>query len=303
MPSLLRHASPHLANAPSLELDNVSVWYGQTQALSSVSLRLNRGDRAAIVGPNGAGKSTLFNVISGVVRPDSGAVRVYGSGPSGHICVGYVPQRNRIDWNFPATVADVVMMGRVGKIGLLRWPGRNDRHHVQTALASVDLLDLTGRQIGELSGGQQQRVFLARALAQEAEILLLDEPFTGLDAPSQRVLLEILTSLHQQGITILVATHDLSQAADQFPLVALLNRRLVAFGAPGEVLTTDNLATAYGGSIHILPTAQGAMVLSDTCCAGGIPPAEAVLGRPVDGAVALPAIDMAVDGERKKGPL
>jgi manganese/iron transport system ATP-binding protein len=263
--TFLRHPAAHDAHRPSVELDDVSVRYDGTVALAGVSLRLNRGDLAAIVGPNGAGKSTLFNVIAGVIRPAAGQVRIYGSGPAGHICVAYVPQRRQVDWGFPVSVHDVVMMGRIGKLGLFRWPGRRDHQVVRAALADVGMSDYAGRQIGELSGGQQQRVFLARALTQEAEVILLDEPLTGLDAPSQETMLRLVEELHGRGITILVATHDLQQAADQFPLVALLNRRLVAFGPPTAVLTTPNLLQAYGGQMHVVHTDTGDMLLADTC--------------------------------------
>ena len=269
MSNILRHAVPHREGAPSLELDGVSVTYDRTPALDQVTLRLNRGDHVAVVGPNGAGKSTLFNVIAGVVKPNQGTVSIYGSDPIGHVCVGYVPQRNRIDLNFPATVADVVMMGRVGRIGLFRQPGHQDREMVRSALSQVGMQDYAGRRIGELSGGEQQRVFLARALAQEAELLLMDEPLTGLDMPSQETILTILDRLHTQGITILFATHDLNQAAEQFPLMVLINRRVVAFGPPASVLTAENLMLAYGSQMRVVHTATGDLLLTDTCCDGG----------------------------------
>jgi ABC-type Mn2+/Zn2+ transport system ATPase subunit len=235
-----------------------------------------------------------------VVRPDAGEVRVYGSSPGGHICVGYVPQRNGIDWSFPVTVNDVVMMGRVGRIGPLRWPGRDDRRRVQEALERVSIAGLAKRQIGELSGGQQQRVFLARALAQEAELLLMDEPLTGLDAPSQEGILSLLDDLHGQGVTILVATHDLQQAAEHFPLAALLNRRLIAFGPPREVLTPAHLSVAFGSHVHVLHTDEGDVMVTDDCCGGGELPPEVIVGRPPDAAVALPEREVRVDGERSR---
>lgn len=213
MPLLFAQPPHHDAAAPAVELAEVSIFYEQTPALDRISLVLPQGEQVAVVGPNGAGKSTLFNVIAGIQKPTCGSVRIGGSSPGNHICVGYVPQRRRIDWRFPVTVADVVMMGRVRKIGLLRWPGRQDHAAVQAALDQVGIGAFAKRQIGELSGGQQQRVFLARALAQESELLLLDEPFAGLDTPSQEAILAILADLRQQGITVLVATHDLNQAA------------------------------------------------------------------------------------------
>jgi manganese/iron transport system ATP-binding protein len=202
----------------------------------------------------------------GKVKPDRGEVRIYGSGPKGHICIGYVPQRNAIDWRFPVTVRDVVMMGRTSKIGFLRWPRPQDRVLVEQAMRDVHIEDLADRQIGELSGGQQQRVFLARALAQEAELLLLDEPFTGLDLPSQSLILEILGDLRARKITILVATHDLNQAAELFDRIMLLNRRLIGDGPPKQVLTPSLLRLAYGSHLHIIPSAEGTLMVADTCC-------------------------------------
>ncbi|MBI1299015.1 ATP-binding cassette domain-containing protein [bacterium] len=261
--------APHLPGAPTVAFHNVSVRYDGVVALDNVSFHLSEGEHVAVVGPNGAGKSTLFNVIVGKVRPTRGEVQIYGSGPKGHICIGYVPQRNAIDWRFPVTVRDVVMMGRTSKIGFLRWAGRQDHELVEKALVDVRIDHLADRQIGELSGGQQQRVFLARAMAQEAQLLLLDEPFTGLDAPSQQILLEILEELHGRRITILVATHDLNQAAERFGRIMLLNRQLVADGAPEEVLTADLLRRAYGSHLHVIPGLEGGLVVADTCCDHG----------------------------------
>lgn len=276
----LSHSSMnHSGRIPALELQEVSVRYGTVLALEGVSLLVSKGDQIAVVGPNGAGKSTLFNLIIGMADASSGCVKVYGSQPDGHICIGYVPQRNKIDWHFPVTVFDVVMMGRVGRIGLFRWAGRRDKHAVTSALESVGMANLAKRQIGELSGGQQQRVFLARALAQETHLLLLDEPLSGLDTPSQETLLSILDRLQEQGITMLVATHDLNRAVERFDKILLLNRRVIGFGDPREVLTTTNLATAYGSHLHIstnnndadsgLNLGQDSIVIADTCCDHG----------------------------------
>ena len=262
-------AVSHRQDRPSVALAQVSVCYGGYRALDEITVTLPRKAQAAIVGPNGAGKSTLFNVIAGVIKPTTGRVDIYGSDPSGHICVGYVPQRSQIDLRFPVTVADVVMMGRTRKIGLFRRAGRQDHIAVQNALNQVRMADLAKRQIGELSGGQQQRVFLARALAQEAELLLLDEPLTGLDLPSQDLLLQILDELHEQGITILAATHDLNQAAAHFSTILLLNRRVVALGRPEEVLTTANLRQAYGNQLHVVRSDDRDLILADSCCDHG----------------------------------
>ncbi|MCC6455325.1 MAG: metal ABC transporter ATP-binding protein [Caldilineaceae bacterium] len=277
---LFKRPVVHDASAPALELEGVTVRYEGMPALDNVSFSVRRGDQVAVVGPNGAGKSTLFNVITGILKPQQGIVRIAGSGPNGHICVGYVPQRNRIDWRFPVSVSDVVMMGRVGKMGLLRRPGRVDRQRVQEALAQVGMSAFANRQIGELSGGQQQRVFLARAIAQEAELLLLDEPLAGLDIPSQEAILRILAEMRAEGITLLIATHDLNQAAEQFDQMMLLNRRVVAYGAPAQVLTTENLARAYGGQLHVVHTDGGDLVVTDSCCGGGEPPVAQFVGTP-----------------------
>ena len=260
---------PHEAGSPVLEVSEVTVYYNGTLALDGVSFRLSSGEQVAVVGPNGAGKSTLFKVIAGVLHPSGGAVKVYGHRPGGHICIAYVPQRSQVDWAFPVTVADVVMMGRIGKLGLLRWPRARDWDYVRQCLQVVDIADLADRQIGELSGGQQQRVFIARALAQEAELMLMDEPLTGLDVASQEDIFRILGELRRRGVTVLVATHDLTQAAERFDRVMLLNRRLLGLGRPEEVFTPEKLVQAYGGHMRLVQTDEGLMVLNDTCCQGG----------------------------------
>jgi ABC-type Mn2+/Zn2+ transport system ATPase subunit len=195
-------------------------------------------------------------------------VKISGFGPRGHICIAYVPQRSQVDWRFPASVADVVMMGRIGQIGFFRWPRRADWDTVHDALEAVDMDALANRQIGELSGGQQQRTFLARALAQEAELVLMDEPLNGLDTPSQEAILTLLEKLRQQKITVMVATHDLGQAASHFDRVMLLNRRLIRFGSPHEVLSSENLLKAYGGHAQLIQEEDGTTTLADTCCDG-----------------------------------
>ncbi len=256
----------HVADAAILEVLELTVGYNGTTALDHVSFRLQLGERVAVVGPNGAGKSTLFKVIAGVLDPTSGEVRVAGCSPKSHICIAYVPQRSEVDWTFPVTVEDVVMMGRFGRLGLLRRPGRQDRTMVHECLETVGLLDLAKRQISELSGGQQQRMFIARALAQESHLMLMDEPLTGLDMPSQERILELLDVLQRQGVTVMVATHDLNQAADYFDRVMLLNRRLLGFGTAAAVFTTSNLRDAYGGQLRLVDTEDGLLALNDTCC-------------------------------------
>lgn len=256
----------HELTAPILELTDVSVRYDGATALESVSFRLEPGERVAVVGPNGAGKSTLFKVVAGVIQPSAGTIHIYGYYPGGHICIGYVPQRSQVDWSFPANVADVVMMGRTGKLGLFRWPRRRDWAIVRQQLELVGMQDLAHKQIGELSGGQQQRVFIAQALAQEAELLLMDEPLTGLDIPAQEDILHIFDLLQEQGVTMMAATHDLNLAARHFDHVMLLNRQLLGFGKPHEVFTPENLRAAYGGHVTLMETEEGTLIVGDTCC-------------------------------------
>ncbi len=267
--NLLRRPETHNANAPVVSFDHVSVRYdGAAPALDDVSFDLWTGERVAVVGPNGAGKSTLLKVVAGILAPSNGRADVYGYGAGGHICIGYVPQRSNVDWTFPVSVADVVMMGRVAKIGILRQAGRGDWQRVQDALAQVGMEGYAKRQIGELSGGQQQRVFIARALAQEAELLLMDEPLTGLDIPSQEAIFGILDQLKQQRMTVLVSTHDLQLASEKFDRLMLLKRGLLGFGHPAEVLTPENLHRAYGSHLTVLSGPEGVLALSDTCCEG-----------------------------------
>jgi manganese/iron transport system ATP-binding protein len=259
---------PHNPDAPILEVNRLTVRYDGHFALENITFHLHAGERVAVVGPNGAGKSTLFKVVAGVLPPTSGEVKISGYGPRGHICIAYVPQRSQVDWRFPASVADVVMMGRIGQIGFFRWPRRSDWDTVHAALEAVDMNPLADRQIGELSGGQQQRTFLARALAQEAELVLMDEPLNGLDTPSQEAILSLLEKLRQQKITVMVATHDLGQAARAFDRVMLLNRRIIRFGSSQEVLTSDNLLHAYSGHAQLIQDMDGTTTVADSCCDG-----------------------------------
>jgi len=253
----------HQPNQPVLDVQHITVRYNGHVALEDITFHLHEGERIAVVGPNGAGKSTLFKVVSGVLQPGSGEVNIFGSRPRGHVCIAYIPQRSQVDWHFPVSVADVVMMGRSAKLGPLNWPHKNDWEHVQRALETVELSDLAARQIGQLSGGQQQRMFIARALAQEAELMLMDEPLSGLDTPAQEGLLNLLDTLRDQKVTIMVATHDLDQAARHFDRIMLLNHRMIAFDLPQNVLQTDNLLQAYGGRLKV--EAGGTMVVDDCC--------------------------------------
>src|SRR5512138_549250 len=257
----------HEPNKPILDVQHITARYNGRPALEDITFHLHQGERIAVVGPNGAGKSTLFKAVAGVLSPTSGEVSIFGSRPGRHVCIAYIPQRSQVDWNFPVNVADVVMMGRSAKLGPFNWPHKKDWDHVHHALETVELSNLATRQISQLSGGQQQRMFIARALAQEAELMLMDEPLTGLDAPSQEGLLNLLDTLKNQKVTVMVATHDLDQAARHFDRILLLNHRIVAFGDPADVLQTENLLSAYGGRLR---STTGENVLSvDDCCAEG----------------------------------
>jgi manganese/iron transport system ATP-binding protein len=264
--NFIRSHAPHQAGTPILEIKSLSVHYDGVLALEDISLRLQAGERVAVIGPNGAGKSTLFKVIAGVLPASSGEVKIYGQGPGGHICIAYVPQRSQVDWDFPVNVTDVVMMGRVGKLGFLRYPKAKDWAYVHQCLQVVNLDELASRQISELSGGQQQRMFIARALAQEAELMLMDEPFTGLDVKSQEDILTILGELQQRGVTVMASTHDLNLASQHFDRVVLLNRKVLGVGGPEEVFSAERLIQAYGGHLRLIQTESEILALNDTCC-------------------------------------
>ena len=265
---LTRHYALHQPGTPILAVSGLTMHYNGLAALDDVTFDLHVGEQVAVVGPNGAGKSTLLKAVAGVLAPTSGTVTVYGHGPGGHICIAYVPQRTAVDWQFPVTVSDVVLMGRIGQLGLFRQPGKRDFAKVRECLDLVSITDLAKRQINELSGGQQQRMFIARALAQEAELMLMDEPLTGLDAPSQEGIFQLLDDLRARGVTIMLSTHDLDQAVQYFDRVMLLNRRLLGFGEPADVFTPERLMQAYGGHLHLMPVNGGLVAVGDTCCEG-----------------------------------
>jgi manganese/iron transport system ATP-binding protein len=263
------HTAPPIAAAPAfaaLQLQHLTVRYGGGFGLEDVSCAIAAGEQVAVVGPNGAGKSTLLKSIAGLLRPDAGSLRYFDAAVAPPGLIAYLPQRSLVDWRFPASVRDVVMMGRVGRVGLFRRPGPRDKALVAEALELVQMAPLAHRQISELSGGQQQRVFLARALAQEARILLMDEPLNGLDMGSQDALFQTLRELREREVTVLVALHDLQLAARHFDQVMLLNRRLVSMGAAGEVFTPARLLEAYGSHLHLAVTRDGILTLADTCC-------------------------------------
>ena len=247
-----------------LDLEGVSVAYNGQPVLCDITFQVPHGQRVAVVGPNGAGKSTLFKALVGLLPLRAGRVLIHGL-PLGHHldCVAYVPQREEVDWRFPLTVADVVMMGRYGRLRRLAQPTVEDHAAVRRALERMGIAHLALQSIGELSGGQQQRVFLARALAQEPHILLMDEPFTGVDIITREAVLHVLEQLHEQQVTTMISTHDLSLASSSFEQVLLLNRRLVAYGPPREVFTTGRLQEAFGGQLLQLGTG---VVAVDQCC-------------------------------------
>ncbi len=260
--------SPEVAEPARLELEAVSAGYTNVLALDSVSFEVPHGAQVAVVGPNGAGKSTLFKVLVGLLPIRAGQVFIHGQPLGAHTdCVAYVPQREEVDWRFPVTVRDVVMMGRYGKQGWFRRPNQADRDWVARSLDQMGIAALANRAIGDLSGGQQQRVFLARALAQEPHILLMDEPFTGVDASTQEATLSLLEELKSRHVTVMVSTHDLTMAAQRFERVLLLNHRLVAYGAPADVFKPENLRQAFSGQFLTLE-GQGAVVV-DECCPPG----------------------------------
>lgn len=236
--------------ASPLAVRGLTVSYGQTPAVFSVDMTLRAGAMTAIVGPNGAGKSTLLKAALDVITPLAGSVTVFGQ-PMARMRdrIAYVPQRASVDWDFPVRVVDVVMMGMYRKLGLL---GRVQGRHKALAhacLERVGMADFAHRQIGQLSGGQQQRVFLARALAQEADIYVLDEPFAGVDAATEKAIISVLKGLRDAGKTVLAVHHDLATVPDYFDDVVLLNTQVVASGPVADVFTEDNLQAAYGGRL------------------------------------------------------
>ncbi len=239
--------------APALLVEELTITYsGQLQALASLSFQVEAGERVVVIGPNGGGKSTLFKAIVGLLPFHNGHISVHGLDcHDSHSYVGYVPQQNDIDWTFPVSVFDVVMMGRSRHIGWFRLPSKSDRAIVYDLLEHLGLADLAKRQISELSGGQRRRVFVARAMAQDTRVLLMDEPFTGVDQHAEQEIIEALDILTRHGITILLSTHHIENVALHFDKVLLLKSRLLAFGAPADVLTEQNLHEAFGATLPV----------------------------------------------------
>jgi manganese/zinc/iron transport system ATP- binding protein len=240
----------------AIEVHDLTVAYRTQPVLWDVDLELPAGRLIAVVGPNGAGKSTLLKAILGLVKPITGWVKVFDQPyETRRSWVGYVPQRESVDWDFPTSAQDVVTMGLYGRIGWLRRPSREHRELARECLAKVGMEEYAGRQISQLSGGQQQRVFLARALAQDARLYLMDEPFAGVDATTERAILTLLQELKDAGRTVVAVHHDLQTVAEYFDHVVLLNMRLVAAGPVATTFTTENLQRTYGGRLTMLTQA------------------------------------------------
>lgn len=238
---------------PVLEVHDLTVSYDKKPVLWGIDLTIPKGSLVGIIGPNGAGKSTLIKSVMGLIPLGSGYAELFGK-PLNEVRgqVSYVPQRGTVDWDFPASVMDVVLMGRYGKLGLFRRPKKADREAALTALRQVGMETFINRQISQLSGGQQQRVFLARALAQQADIYFLDEPFAGVDAATEKAIITLLRKMSDEGKTVIVVHHDLQSVETYFNWVILLNTRLVASGPTEDVFTQPLLQETYGGKLTLL---------------------------------------------------
>ena len=237
----------------AIEVEDLTVAYREKPVLWDVDLDVPEGVLMAIVGPNGAGKTTLIKAILNLVNKAAGRVSIYGKPYNKRrSLVGYVPQRGSVDWDFPTSVRDVVMMGRYGALGWIKRPGGGEAEMAMRALQKVGMSDFAGRQISQLSGGQQQRVFLARALVQDAMIYLMDEPFQGVDATTERAIVALLQELRAAGKTVVVVHHDLQTVPEYFDSVALLNVRLIASGPVDQVFTEENLRLTYGGRVSFI---------------------------------------------------
>ncbi len=237
----------------AIEVTDLTVAYHEKPVLWDIDLDVPPGVLLAIVGPNGAGKTTLMKAILGLVRPAAGRILIYDKPYEvQRRIVGYVPQRESVDWDFPTDVLDVVMMGRYGRLGWIRRPGKTEQHLARQALEKVGMELYATRQISQLSGGQQQRVFLARALVQDATVYLMDEPFQGVDATTERAIVELLQELRANGKTVVVVHHDLQTVEDYFDWVMLLNIRRIASGPVAETFTPENLRLTYGGRIAFM---------------------------------------------------
>ena len=258
-------AAPRPASSvPPLEIHDMTVAYHRKPVLWDIDLVAPEGQLIGIIGPNGAGKSTLIKAVLDLAPLASGQVRIYGLpyAQQRHL-VGYVPQRETVDWDFPVTALDVVMMGTYGRLGWFRRPGAAERHLAESCLDKVGMAPFARRQIQQLSGGQQQRIFLARALAQDAQIYFMDEPFSGVDAATEQAIVALLHSLRLGGKTVFVVHHELQTVRNYFDFVILLNMRLVAAGPTATTFTKQNLQQTYGGRLTILDEAAEAVRLGE----------------------------------------
>ncbi|MFH5181943.1 metal ABC transporter ATP-binding protein [Paenibacillus sp. TAB 01] len=249
--------------ASPLSVQNLTVAYQKKPVLRDISFEIPEGKLIGIVGPNGAGKSTLIKAALGLIPRVTGEVTLYGRPyKEQRKLVGYVPQRESVDWDFPTSALDVVMMGRYGHLGWFKRPGAKEKELALACLEKVGMTDFADRQISQLSGGQQQRIFLARALAQDAQLYFMDEPFVGVDAATEKAIITLLNELKLQGKTVLVVHHDLSTVKEYFDWVMLLNVQLMALGPVDEVFTKDNLQRAYGGRLALLNRDDDAIIVS-----------------------------------------
>ncbi|MFD1989132.1 metal ABC transporter ATP-binding protein [Paenibacillus nicotianae] len=244
-----------------LQVSGLTVAYHKKPVIQDVSFSLAPGRLIGLIGPNGAGKSTLLKASLGLVPAIAGHVKVYGKTyQQNRKKIGYVPQRESVDWDFPTNALDVVLMGTYGRLGWFRRPGKHEQETAMECLRKVGMADYAQRQISQLSGGQQQRIFLARALAQQAQLYLMDEPFAGVDATTEKAIISLLEQLKAEGKTVLVVHHDLSTVEDYFDDVLLLNRTLIGAGAVKDIFTADMLQKTYGGKMAVLQGKEGVVL-------------------------------------------
>lgn len=240
-----------------LHLRGIEVSYGTTLALRGVTADIEPGTVVGVIGPNGSGKSTLLKAIAGVLRVANGTIRLGESDIRERASqVAFVPQREEVNWDFPVTARDVVLMGRYRSKGWLRWPGPADRRMAEAALERLGLSGMGGRHISQFSGGQQQRIFLARAMVQEPLVVLLDEPFTGVDVTNRGIFHEAIQEFAQRGIIVMIATHELAEVQETTDVVMCLNRRMVAFGPTPAAYTPENLRATFGGQVAVFEAAR-----------------------------------------------
>ena len=246
-----------MIDTPRLEIRDLSVRYGANLALADVNAAVPAGAVVGLIGPNGSGKSTLLKTVAGVVRAASGSITLDGAPIRERASqVAFVPQREEVNWDFPVSARDVVLMGRYRSVGWLRRPGKDDRAAADAALERLGLGGLGHRHISQFSGGQQQRVFLARAMVQDPRVVLLDEPFNGVDVQNRGVFHEAIREFAKRGITVLIATHDLGEVQATTDMVMCLNRRMVAFGPTASTYTAANLRATFGGQVAVFEVAQ-----------------------------------------------